>query len=168
MWLAEPLRVPTSASVAATWQARPGAACAGSKSLNEAMRPPRTCIERCSVLAATDHARGCFRWAGAGAQSRDPRGSRRRLLASLHGARCVARGCRPPQCARQAGRRAGAQRCFHAIGGIVVLTSRVSIEMVQKAAVIGAPVDCRDVGADRACGAHRRSRRHHPGRHRAR
>jgi FdhD protein len=37
--------------------------------------------------------------------------------------------------------------------GAIVLTSRVSIELVQKAAAIGSDVD-RDVGSDRPCGAY--------------
>ena len=51
--------------------------------------------------------------------------------------------------------------------GIVLLTSRVSVEMVQKTAAIGAPADGRGVGADRARGAHSGCRRHHARRDRA-
>ena len=47
--------------------------------------------------------------------------------------------------------RAG-RRCRAA--GFVVLTSRVSVEMVQKAAAIGVPRHRRGLGADRAGGAH--------------
>ena len=52
----------------------------------------------------------------------------------------AARGCRPPQCARQARRRAGAARHVRDATGMVLLTSRVSVEMVQKTAAIGAPL----------------------------
>ena len=46
-------------------------------------------------------------------------------------------------------------------GGLGILTSRVSVEMVQKAAALGAPSG-RGLGADRARAPHRRGRRHHP------
>ena len=48
--------------------------------------------------------------AAAGAQPRDPRRPCRRLLGAGQRARRAARGCRPAQRARQAGRRAGPQR----------------------------------------------------------
>ena len=51
--------------------------------------------------------------------------------------------------------------------GVVLLTSRVSVEMVQKAAVLGVPLARRRVGADRARGAHRGSGGDHAGRDRA-
>jgi FdhD protein len=47
-----------------------------------------------------------------------------------------ARGCRPSQCAGQAGGRAG-RAGIDAGSGAVVVTSRVSVEMVQKTAIIG-------------------------------
>ena len=72
-------------------------------------------------------------------QQRDPRGARRGVLDAGPRHRRAARGCRPPQRARQAGRRAGAGRDCRG-EGIVLLTSRVSVEMVQKAAAIGAPL----------------------------
>ena len=50
----------------------------------------------------------------------------------------------------------------NAANGIVVLTSRVSVEMVQKSAVIGAP-SRRGLGADRACAPHGRGLRHDAG-----
>ena len=52
--------------------------------------------------------------------------------------------------------------------GLIVLTSRVSVEMVQKTAFFGRPGHRRHLGADRARGAHRASRRHHAGGYRAR
>ena len=55
-----------------------------------------------------------------------------------------------------------------ASGGIVLLTSRVSVEMVQKAATDRRADHRRGLGADGAGGAHRRSGRHHAGRRRAR
>ena len=45
----------------------------------------------------------------------------------------------PPQCARQAGRR-GRDGGLDPARGFVVLTSRVSVEMVQKAAALGAEI----------------------------
>ena len=65
-----------------------------------------------------------------------PRGG---LLASAHRHRPGQRGCRPAQCARQACRR-DRPRGHFGFDGAVLLTSRVSVEMVQKAAMIGAPV----------------------------
>ena len=69
----------------------------------------------------------------------DPRGACRGVLDTGSRHRRAARGCRPPQRARQARRRAGAAKVA-AGEGMVLLTSRVSVEMVQKTAAIGAPL----------------------------
>ena len=55
-------------------------------------------------------------------------------------ARRAARGRRPAQRARQAGRARWSARASIRRDGVVVLTSRLSVEMVQKAAAVGAPV----------------------------
>ncbi len=51
--------------------------------------------------------------------------------------------------------------------GFVVLTSRVSVEMVQKTAMLGAEIIVAGFGPDRARASRRRGSRHHAGRHRA-
>ena len=59
-------------------------------------------------------------------------------------------------------------RQSRAASGIVLLTSRVSVEMVQKAAVDRRADRRRGLGADGAGAAHGRGGRHHAGRRRAR
>jgi FdhD protein len=67
----------------------------------------------------------------------DARGPCRGVPAAGAGDHPCARGCGPPQRARQADRRAGARR-GSASGGAFVMTSRVSVDIVQKAAMAGA------------------------------
>ena len=64
--------------------------------------------ERRALFAGRDHGGDGEHGAVAGAQCRDPRGARRRVVDAIARHRRVARGCRPPQRARQACRRAGA------------------------------------------------------------
>ncbi len=52
--------------------------------------------------------------------------------------------------------------------GAILLTSRVSVEMIQKAAVCGAPIVARGLSTDGTRAAHRARRRHHADRHRPR
>ena len=75
----------------------------------------------------------------AAAACRDRRGARRRLLPPRQGYRDGARGCRPPQCAGQAGRRARRSRHRRCRAALSSSRRRVSVEMVQKTAAIGAP-----------------------------
>ena len=64
------------------------------------------------VLAARDHGGDGEHRAAAADQHRDPRGACRGVLDAGARHRGLARGCRPPQCARQARRRAGAGEGF--------------------------------------------------------
>ena len=91
------------------------------------------------LFAATDHGGDAEHLVAATDQYRNPRGARRGVLDAGARHRRAARGCRPPQRARQAGRRAGAGQ-ISASEGMVLLTSRVSVEMVQKSAAMGAPL----------------------------
>ena len=61
-----------------------------------------------------------------------------------------------------------AQEAIAAGEGMVLLTSRVSVEMVQKAAAMGAPLVVAVSAPTALGGANGRCRRHHAGRHRAR
>jgi FdhD protein len=61
-----------------------------------------------------------------------------------------------------------ARNAISATQGAILLTSRVSVEMIQKAAILGAPRRRGGVGADRARTAHGPPGRDHPRRHRAR
>ena len=97
-------------AAAAGWPGRSAAASAASN------RSRRRCASVASVgqstltLDADDIvAVGAAAVEGAAAACRDRRGACRRLLRARQGHRRGARGCRPPQCAGQAGRRAGAR-----------------------------------------------------------
>ena len=141
MWLAPDRRREPGRAAPRAWPGRPAAGCAASK----AWRPPCRPV-RASRRTAPSSRRRYRRRAGR-------RWSRRRCSTSetraVHGAgfwtqgagaRRAARGRRAAQRARQAGRALRRDGALDVASGIVVLTSRVSVEMVQKAAVAGAPI----------------------------
>ncbi len=112
---------------------RPAADCAVSKASRKRCVPAEV---RRRDFRAAEIFRRCVARPAPGLNGR-PGPFTLRLLAPRQGPRRSARGRRPAQCARQARRRAGARRHRRG-GGIVLLTSRVSVEMVQKAAVLAA------------------------------
>ena len=139
MWLAEPSGRCLSPRGGAIWPGPTGCGLCGIESLAEAMRPPpawHSDLARLGRGIAAAIAPSARRARRSTSETRavhaaafwEPRPGHRR----------AARGCRPAQRARQARRRAGAAG-ISAARGVVLLTSRVSVELVQKAAM-GAPV----------------------------
>ena len=126
------------ASGGASVAGRPAAACAASRASSEALRPAAAVaagLQR--YRRPSDHATRWRSLAPLQALNREtavpsmPPPSGRRD----GGIVAAPRGRRPAQRARQAGRRHGAARASTGRDGFVLLTSRVSVEMVQKAAV---------------------------------
>ena len=108
---------------------------------------------------------------GAGAGRRCSTGRRGPCMAPASGPQAQGlvahrRGCRPAQRTRQAARRLRARARVDPSSGIVLLTSRVSVEMVQKAAVAGAPIIVAVSAPTALALADGRGRRHHAGRRR--
>ena len=89
-----------------------GCGICGIDSIAEAVRPAAIVARGAIVFAARDHGGDGEHCAAADDQHRDPRGACRGVLDAGARHRRAARGCRPPQCARQARRRAGAGRSF--------------------------------------------------------
>ena len=118
---------------------RTGCGICGVESLEQAIRP----VEQ--VTAATEVPidsiyKALDRSAGAAAREQaDPCGPCRRLGELRRRNSDHPRGCRPPQRARQADRRHGLED-VDAAQGFAVITSRCSVEMVQKAAAARIPV----------------------------
>ena len=115
---------------------RQGADCAASNSIAEALRPAAVVGHGRAILAGTDHGRHAKPAVASKAQHRDACGTWSSLLECHERHRCLARGRWPSQRARQAFGCAGPRRPPSASEGIVLLTSRVSVEMVQKAATM--------------------------------
>ena len=123
-------------------RARPACGLCGVESL-EAAVPPAQARRRHGTVTP-DEIQHALARAAAGADAQSSRPARCMPPAfwdsdrGPHRAR--ARGRRPAQCARQARRRAEPDRGSIRREGFVVLTSRVSVEMVQKAAMLGAEI----------------------------
>ena len=104
---------------------------------------PRRCGHRCpsapqGIHLRRDHGGGHFHGAGANLNHETARGARRRLLGAGRG--LVALREESAGITRStsfAGARRGGE---NARDGLIVLTSRISVEMVQKAASAGAPI----------------------------
>ena len=169
MWLAPSKRRSSSASGGGISRARPAAALCGIDSIAEAVRPAaivaqgRSRSRRREIMAAmAEHYAAAARSTSRRARCM-PRRSGRRRAASLRCARMSAATTHSTSSPARWRRTS-----VPPSEGIVLLTSRVSVEMVQKTAAIGAPRDGCGVGADGARGTHGRRRRHHARRHRAR
>ena len=168
MWLA-PERMDRADRAPAPRSPGPAAAaCAAWKAWPTRSASRRTSTADPQFTAADDHRRDGRDAARPAPEPADPCRARRRLLAPARAAWS--------RCARMS---AGTTRWtswparwraqdVSAADGVLLLSSRISVELVQKAAMIGAPVRGRRVGADRAGVAHGRGRRHHPDRHRPR
>ena len=116
-----------------------GCGLCGLDSLAAAIRPAPAVPRRPRLHPGDDPGRDAGDAGGAGPEHRHPRGPCRRVLDPGARAGGAARGRRPPQRAGQALGRA-ARAGMPAADGLLLLSSRVSVEMVQKAATLGAPV----------------------------
>ena len=96
-------------------------------------------VQACPRVTSLTRSSGGYADASPDAQPADPCRAWRRLLDQSAGAGRARRGRRPAQCARQTDRRFASQ-ARRTRRGITLLTSRVSVEMVQKAAASGAPI----------------------------
>ena len=161
MWLSEP-RAAALAERRRHMAGPTGCGLCGIESLAEALRPvPHVGGGAPQSFRPRDHAGARRACAAAGVEPANPRGPCRGASGEATSGLVALR--------EDVGRHNALDKLCGALArervagatGMVLLTSRVSVEMVQKTAVLGVAADRRRVGADRARRPHRRSRRHH-------